>query len=525
MRKKKEEELQEEDINFNYDEYQDSDSSSNDENNIDTTVNQESENNLTFTEEKKDFSEVISKKNIFISLSLIAILIAFLGFYLSQKKVFNIESKGEYTIADNTDMNEPPRKSESDSVKNNTKPSKTGNKKSKSPKKSDDKSSTTPDDSKKDKDDDVDKKDPKSDKDIEAPKDGKDKDTSQNPNDGQGQTNVPQPVPTPGDGKDPVPVPSPTADPKGPGDKSTNQNPDGGGEQKADRTNYVGFNQVCETSYITKNIRGIYFKKMTQQEINRRYVKAKYKNLFDYEGKGNVRDWVEGDKLYIASTKKIYLKNNPGLNNNIAKTKQMKIKLGYDWGWGYNYNFGGADENVFFLDCERYSSLEEIDFENIDTSMLTYIGPMFYNATKLKRILHMENFNTSNVTDFSGMFYNCKSLEYINLSSFDTRKAISMEYMFYGCDKLKTLDLSSFDTSKVQKMNAMLYSKSLQKVYVSSKWTTKSVKDPMDKTHHIFHNEGVLVGGAGTRCVMTNMQAPAAHIDGGQSNPGCLTRK
>ena len=41
------------------------------------------------------------------------------GFYLSQEKVFNIGGNNSYDITSNTDMNEAPRKSESDTVKKN----------------------------------------------------------------------------------------------------------------------------------------------------------------------------------------------------------------------------------------------------------------------------------------------------------------------------------------------------------------------------------------------------------------------
>ena len=53
------------------------------------------------------------------------------------------------------------------------------------------------------------------------------------------------------------------------------------------------------------------------------------------------------------------------------------------------------------------------------------------------------------------MFYECSSLEEINFNNFNTSKVTSMEGMFEECSNLKSLDLSNFDTSKVQHSDSM----------------------------------------------------------------------
>lgn len=69
--------------------------------------------------------------------------------------------------------------------------------------------------------------------------------------------------------------------------------------------------------------------------------------------------------------------------------------------------------------------------------------------------IEFNNFNTSNVTNMYNMFYNCGSLKNINFNNFDTSKVRDMSCMFSYCDRLENLDLSSFDTSNVTNMYNM----------------------------------------------------------------------
>jgi surface protein len=55
------------------------------------------------------------------------------------------------------------------------------------------------------------------------------------------------------------------------------------------------------------------------------------------------------------------------------------------------------------------------------------------------------------------LFYNCTSLEYVNFSNLNTVSVRTMVGMFYNCIILKTLDLSSFDTNNVESMENMFY--------------------------------------------------------------------
>ena len=93
-------------------------------------------------------------------------------------------------------------------------------------------------------------------------------------------------------------------------------------------------------------------------------------------------------------------------------------------------------------------NIEEIIFDNVDTSLVTDMGQMFSQCTKLKKI-DLSDFNTSNVNNMRYMFQNCRSLTSLDLSNFDTKNVTRMESMFSGCSGLISLNLSGFDITKM----------------------------------------------------------------------------
>ena len=101
------------------------------------------------------------------------------------------------------------------------------------------------------------------------------------------------------------------------------------------------------------------------------------------------------------------------------------------------------------------NNLESIKFgENFDTSKVTDMSYMFGNDTQLTD-LDISGFNTSSVTDMKYMFYYCKKLTTLDLRNFDTSKVTDMSYMFGTDEKLTDLDISEFDTSSVTNMSDM----------------------------------------------------------------------
>ena len=81
---------------------------------------------------------------------------------------------------------------------------------------------------------------------------------------------------------------------------------------------------------------------------------------------------------------------------------------------------------------------------------------MFYDKSKLQTI-DFTNLDTSKVEYMGSMFNSCNGLTSLDLSPLDTSKVTDMRYMFSGCSGLTSLDLSLLDTSKVTNMGDMFY--------------------------------------------------------------------
>ena len=108
--------------------------------------------------------------------------------------------------------------------------------------------------------------------------------------------------------------------------------------------------------------------------------------------------------------------------------------------------------NQMFKDCEK---LKNLDLSGFDTSNVTSMSEMFSSCSNLTN-LDLSSFDTSHVTDMSHMFYYCSSLTNLDVNHFNTSKVTTMYMMFLNCSSLTSLDISEFDTSKVTDMTWML---------------------------------------------------------------------
>ena len=464
--------------------------------------------NTNIESEKKELSKD-DKRNIIVSITLILVLVFGVGgYFLYQnnllsgiglpKNVQNVDSN------DPTDMNEEPRKSEDDTPKKNTKPENNGNKNTNSNIPNPNKNETpNPNNTPKKEENEVPKEDNKSNTEVEVPKENpkgtEQQEVPQN-NQNQGQSNTPKPTPTPEEPKNtpstPETIKKPTPEPE---NNSTNKEPNsesGNGQtspkpsidtDSQEKNNTTGLIATCDERFIavSRNIKEIHFIKLSEKAIKARYNAARYRDIWQWEGKGDIKDWVEGTRLYIASPKKIYF-----IDSSVAL--QNLNGFGNE---GYGISFGGEDDYVNNNDCRIFHNLEKINFANVDTSQLKHFGPMFYGARNLKEIQNLTNFNTSNAQDFNSMFENCENLQTLDLSSFDTSKVTDMTDMFSGAKNLKT-------------------------IYVSNKWNTNALKNDAN----MFKNTRSLVGGAGTKCISTLQNKSVARIDV-TGNPGCFTLK
>ena len=150
----------------------------------------------------------------------------------------------------------------------------------------------------------------------------------------------------------------------------------------------------------------------------------------------------------------------------------------------------------------RNTLLKQANLEGLDTSNVTNMNDMFYNASSLTSLdvsnwktgkvtdmsgmfsydssltnLDVSNWNTGNVTDMHWMFYNASSLTSLDVSKWDTGNVTDMSWMFQGTSGLMSLDVSKWDTSNVIDMKAMFYSASGLTNLDVSKWDTGNVTD------------------------------------------------
>ena len=171
-----------------------------------------------------------------------------------------------------------------------------------------------------------------------------------------------------------------------------------------------------------------------------------------------------------------------------------------------------------FWGCEN---LIILDVSVFNTEKVTDMSFLFLGCEKLTS-LDVSGFNTDNVTNMYGMFYACHNLTSLKVSGFNTNKVTSMGCMFWGCESLTSLDVSGFNTEKVTDMGWMFNGcKNLKTIYVGNGWNTSSVID----ANYMFKDCPNLIGEQGTKYHYSHHDASYAHIDGGESNPGYLTKK
>ena len=165
-----------------------------------------------------------------------------------------------------------------------------------------------------------------------------------------------------------------------------------------------------------RNIKEVYFNKMSESQMNTKYNAATIKADLTYNNEGKVLAWLETNNtdptkfnLIVASDGDTYLTTGVGFFN------------------------GG------------FSNLEKIQFNNINTSRVTSMQSMFQDCSSLTS-LDLSRFDTSNVTSMSMMFLNCSSLTNLNLSSFDMSglsSSGSVANMFKDCTSLARIYVSN----------------------------------------------------------------------------------
>ena len=177
-----------------------------------------------------------------------------------------------------------------------------------------------------------------------------------------------------------------------------------------------------------------------------------------------------------------------------------------------------TDMSWMFWDCENLTSL---DVSGFNTENVTDMSSMFWGCENLAS-LDVSGFSTEKGTDMTDMFEGCESLTSLDVSGFNTENVTEMQDMFLGCKNLTSLDVSGFNTEKVTNMWRMFSDcETLKTIYVGDGWNISNVR----KSKDMFNNCPNLIGGQGTEYDENHLDASYAHIDGGESNPGYLTKK
>ena len=193
---------------------------------------------------------------------------------------------------------------------------------------------------------------------------------------------------------------------------------------------------------------------------------------------------------------------NPGY----LSMKMMYVAVeGQTMKFYYDGNFYTRTEPVYDVDNLWTASTNEHAFDQV---VIAEFDPSFADARP---------------TSTAGWFYGLPKLstfkgmrQYLNTSEVRTMRAM-FNYLLY----VEKLDLSGFDTHNVQDMTAMFSSSSyLETIWVGDGWNTDNVIESTG----MFSSCRKLVGGEGTKYNEGHTDVSYAHVDGGTSNPGYLTK-
>jgi len=162
------------------------------------------------------------------------------------------------------------------------------------------------------------------------------------------------------------------------------------------------------------------------------------------EGNGSILAWTEGDTYYIA----------PKNANTIICSNPNS-----------SYMFAGSDGESYI----KTYKVENIVFNNFDTSLVTNMSNMFYYTGYLGgttlNIEGLENWDTSNVTNMQFMFFCMGENDTVwnigDLSSWDVGNVTKMINMFMSAGKNATTwsigDLSNWNMLNVESTTSMFY--------------------------------------------------------------------
>ncbi len=154
----------------------------------------------------------------------------------------------------------------------------------------------------------------------------------------------------------------------------------------------------------------------------------------------------------------------------------------------------------------------------------SYINPHQEKAGSITTVVFDQSFKNYHPTSTAWWFwYDTQLTEIKGLEYLKTDKVTDMSNMFTGCEKLETLDLSGFNTANVKQMEGTFRGCTrLTTILIGDDWNVEKVEDsgntPFEGCYSLFGSQGTVYSDDAT-------SIKYAHIDGGENNPGYMTKK
>lgn len=152
----------------------------------------------------------------------------------------------------------------------------------------------------------------------------------------------------------------------------------------------------------------------------------------------------------VPESAKVFDVSGIGSNAILAFVKDDENRLYVTNSAGGTLVFGDGN-SISFDGNEAFADIENIEYQNVDTSQVTSAASAFSGMKKLTSIGGLENWNTSNITTMNRMCYQCEALQSIaGMEKWDTSKVTDMSEAFAGCLSLSDASpTDSWDTSSV----------------------------------------------------------------------------
>lgn len=152
----------------------------------------------------------------------------------------------------------------------------------------------------------------------------------------------------------------------------------------------------------------------------------------------------------VPESAKVFDVSGIGSNAILAFVKDDENRLYVTNSAGGTLVFGDGN-SISFDGNEAFADIENIEYQNVDTSQVTSAASAFSGMKKLTSIGGLENWNTSNITTMNRMCYQCEALQSIaGMEKWETSKVTDMSEAFAGCLSLSDASpTDSWDTSSV----------------------------------------------------------------------------